>query len=138
MSNSPIPAERWRGIFREHRASGLSVAAFCRRAGISPAPFYSWRRKLRHEPTRPNRSGSRRGEVKPYRGSHGPADSKVSDFVEVQRPAEAMAEASALELRLPGGRSLVIRPGFDRPTLRALLTTLESWSTFGDRPEMGA
>lgn len=82
--------------------------------------------------------GMLRGEVKPYQGSHGPADSKVAGFVEVELPAEVVAEASALELRLPGGRALVIRPGFDRSTLRDLLATLESWPTFGDRPEVGA
>ena len=31
-----------------------------------------------------------------------------------------------MELRLPGDRSVVIRPGFDRATLVALLATLES------------
>ncbi len=35
------------------------------------------------------------------------------------------AEAGALEVRLPGGRGIVVRPGFDRPTLLDLVATLE-------------
>lgn len=50
----------------------------------------------------------------------------VAGFVEVKRPAEAIAEASAIELRLPGDRFLVIRPGFDRVTLLDLLAALEA------------
>lgn len=54
------------------------------------------------------------------------AGSKVAGFVEVKLPPEAMAEARAIELRLPGDRCLLIRPGFDRSTLVDLLATLES------------
>jgi transposase-like protein len=32
------------GVVLSQRSSGLSVAAFCRREGISPATFYRWRR----------------------------------------------------------------------------------------------
>jgi flagellin len=42
---------RWREIFRKQRASGLSVAAFCRRSRIPQASFYAWRRKLRDAAT---------------------------------------------------------------------------------------
>jgi hypothetical protein len=41
-------------------------------------------------------------------------------------PQEPPRAADALEVRLPGQRSIVVRPGFDRPTLRALLATLEA------------
>ena len=50
-------------------------------------------------------------------------------------PPETVAAARAIELRLPGGRSLVIRPGFDRSTLRELLTTLESCPSSGEGRE---
>ncbi len=36
----------WLGILCEQSASGLSVAAFCRRASISGPSFYGWKRKL--------------------------------------------------------------------------------------------
>jgi hypothetical protein len=43
------------------------------------------------------------------------------------RPAESrQSSADALELRLPDGPSIVVRPGFDRSTLRALLETLRT------------
>jgi len=40
------------------------------------------------------------------------------------RPAGA--RSSAIEIRLKGGRSLVVEPGFDAGHLRALLAVLEA------------
>ncbi len=34
-------------LLRQQQASGLSVAAFCRRETIKPASFYAWRRRHR-------------------------------------------------------------------------------------------
>lgn len=93
MSKPSDSASRWREIVRGHADSGLSVAAYCRRARIPPGSFYAWRRKLR--------------------------DAAV--FAEVR----VAPESSPLELVLPGGRSVLVRPGFDRGTLSALLDTLE-------------
>jgi transposase-like protein len=76
------------------------VAAFCRRAGVSQPSFYAWRRKLRGETT----------------------------FAEVKLSAEPVAETGGIELRLPGRRCVVVRPGFDRQTLVELLHVLEASS----------
>ena len=38
-----------RRIVLAQRGSGLSVAAFCRREGISPATFYLWRKRVEGE-----------------------------------------------------------------------------------------
>lgn len=47
MSRRRLDRENhWRGILCEQSASGLSVAAFCRRASISGPSFYAWKRKL--------------------------------------------------------------------------------------------
>jgi transposase-like protein len=81
---------------REYRKSRLTVAAFCRRAGVSQPSFYAWRRRLCGEAT----------------------------FAEVKVPREAAAEAGGIELRLPGERCVVLRPGFDRRTLLDLLDVL--------------
>jgi transposase-like protein len=99
MNTRGVAAERWRGILRRHRASGLSVAAFCRRAGVSPVSFYAWRRKL----------------------------GKETAFVEVKVAGEAspVPTADGIELRLPGRRCLVVRRGFDRQALVDLLHVLE-------------
>lgn len=37
---------RWRGLLARHISSGSSVAAFCRREGVSLSTFDWWRRKL--------------------------------------------------------------------------------------------
>ena len=37
----------WRELIQRRRHSGLSVADVCEQAGVSPASFYQWKRKLR-------------------------------------------------------------------------------------------
>ena len=39
----------WRMAIQMQRESELPIAEFCRREGLSPASFYSWRRKLEQE-----------------------------------------------------------------------------------------
>jgi len=94
-------AGEWRRIIRDQRRSELSVAEFCRRARVQPVSFYAWRQRLRDD-----------------RG-----------FVEVKIAGDATrgvpSTACLLELRLPGERSVLIPPGFDPQTLRALLAVLE-------------
>ena len=91
-------AVRWREIVRGQAQSGLSVAAYCRRARVPQSSFYAWRRKLR----------------------------ETAAFTEVRVVAPAAAsEASALEVRLSGGRCIVVWPGFDRQTLLDLVAALE-------------
>ena len=98
MRKTRFSIEQWRGIMQEQQASGLSVAAFCRRAHVPQASFFAWRRRLRDAVT----------------------------FAEVKVPATPVAEADGIELRLPGRRYVVLRPGFDRQTLLDLLATLEA------------
>jgi hypothetical protein len=88
----------------------LSVAAFCRRSHIAQASFYAWRRKLRDAAT----------------------------FSEVRILPEAVPAAGALELVLPGGRRVVVRPGFDRATLLALVDALERGTKDGAGGESDA
>ena len=40
----------WRLRLRRQVASGLSIAAFCRREEVSSASFYAWRRRLATPP----------------------------------------------------------------------------------------
>jgi transposase-like protein len=37
----------WRQCIQRQSASGLSIAAFCRREGVSPRLFYAWRDRLK-------------------------------------------------------------------------------------------
>jgi hypothetical protein len=116
MSKPAHSVEEWREIFRQQQASGLPVTAFCRQHRVPQASFFAWRRKLRE-------AGSF-AEVKiapgpqPVRhGAHG-----------------VVRDNGGIELRLAGGRSLLVRAGFDPPTLRQLLATLE---TAGDNAALG-
>ena len=97
-------AARWREIVWGHADSGLLVAAYCRRARVPQASFYAWRRRLRVADS-PRRDGT--------------------SFAEVRVTPVAPPDAGTLEVRLPGGRGIVVRPGFDRQTLRDLVATLE-------------
>jgi transposase-like protein len=88
--------DQWRKIVAEQAVSGLSIAAYCRRAKVPLASFYTWRRKLR-------------GTVR---------------FAEVKIAPEPAGKTSGIELRLPGRRCVVVRAGFDRQTLQDLLDVL--------------
>jgi transposase-like protein len=46
MARDRGAAERWRERVAQWRASGLSVAEFCRREGLSSPSFYIWRKRL--------------------------------------------------------------------------------------------
>jgi hypothetical protein len=98
MRKRTISGEQWRKIISQQPASGLSIAAFCRQAEVSPASFYVWRRKLRRD---------------------------TAHFAEVKITPEPGPESSGIELRLSNGRCVLVRPGFDRQTLLDLLATLE-------------
>ena len=100
MSTRRVSADQWRRLIEQHERSGLTVTAFCERAGVSAASFYGWRRKLRDEVT----------------------------FAEVTLSTQAPSDGGGIELRLPGRRCVVVRPGFDRRTLLDLLDVLESHS----------
>jgi hypothetical protein len=47
----PASSQRWQQRLQRFRDSGLTVAAFCEREGISAASSYAWRRRLQHDPT---------------------------------------------------------------------------------------
>ena len=113
MSKSKDSVARWREIMRSQARSGLSIAAYCRRACVSEASFYAWRRKLRD-------AGSF-AEVRVTPESAGEAGA----FEVRDAGAFEVRDADALELRLKRGRRIVVRPGFDRATLLALVDTLE-------------
>ena len=98
--------EKWRAMVSEQIASGQSVAAFCKERGVTSSQVFAWKKRLR--------------------------EAEKAQFVEVQiKPAEPLREigirqqAKAIEVRLCGGRSIAVEPGFDADHLRALLAVLE-------------
>jgi transposase-like protein len=105
MNISPRPGpQEWRPIIDGQRTSGLTIAAYCLKSGITQGSFYTWKRRLR-QPAKRNRSPK-------------PA------FVEVTPPR--VETAGTIEIRLPAGRCLLVRRGFDRGLLVELIRALES------------
>ena len=95
---------KWRRIMGDQRASGLSVAAFCRRHGVAAASLYAWRRQL--------------GQAA---GAGVFVEAKVVDPL----PAQA---AGSIEVCLKGGRRVRVGGGFDARVLLELVTALECLS----------
>jgi hypothetical protein len=135
MSKPVHSIEEWREIFRQQQASGLPATVFCRQQRVPQASFYAWRRKLRD-------AGSRRK----LRKSTGFAEVKVAPVSALGVRGVPLAEDDAggsehhpggIELRLAGQRSIVVRPGFDPPTLRQLLATLETAGANATSKEAG-
>jgi transposase-like protein len=105
MNKSQLPGrEEWRQIIDGQRASGLTVAAYCRDRGIKEGAFYTWKRRLR-SPAKSNRSSA-------------PA------FVEVKPPKIPSAEG--IEICLRDERRLLVRREFDTDLLMDLIRTLET------------
>ena len=97
---------KWREVIFEQQQSGKSVAAYCQERGLRAWQFYEWKKRLRESEAAPFVEV----EVKPV------AKTTLPDAVHGQ----------AIEVRLKGGRSLVVEAGFDAHHLRALLRVLES------------
>ena len=99
-------AARWRGLVSEQVESGKSVAAFCRERGVPASQMFSWKKRFREKDA-----------VKFVEVAVTPA---------VESRSMPAARGGAIEVRLKGGRSLVVEPGFDASHLRILLGVLES------------
>ena len=96
---------KWRELVSEQEQSGKTVAEFCRERGIARSKFYLWRQR--------------------WAGAQA-----ASGFVRVKVPPPVEKEplatvARGIEIRLAGGRTLVVAPDFDAGHLRALLAVLE-------------
>jgi hypothetical protein len=95
---------KWRDLVSEQVASGRSVAVFCRERGLRDWQFYDWKKRVRESES----------------AKFIPVEVAV---VEEQAPAAA---GWAIEVRLRGGRRVMVEPGFDAQHLRALLLVLEA------------
>jgi transposase-like protein len=90
-------------VIEAQQESGLSIAAFCKKEGISQAAYYYWRRKLAGGVSKPNKKSP-------------PA------FLEVVMPRD---NTVALELVLSSGNTLRINPGADNKILGHVLSALK-------------
>ena len=95
----------WQMVMATRKESGLSVAAFCKKEGISEAAFYYWRKKLTVANSKQNKRGSR----------------SSSTFIEVAMPKD---NPVSLELILSSGHTLRIGSRVDTKTLSSVLSVL--------------
>lgn len=107
MKTSQSASARWAWIIQQQEAGALSIAEFCRRREVSPPSFFAWRRRLRL-------------------GVEPPAAFVELKTVSPEHGGGASSAVVALELVLPGGLRVQVRPGFDRQTLRDLVAALEA------------
>ena len=100
-----IEKERmWRAHLAAFRTSGATRRAFCVRRHLPLSSFYYWQKRLRIEP----------------------AD-VVSMTAPRLIPIEVLPSREArYEIRLPGGRELIISDGFDVNAVRALVDVLDA------------
>lgn len=100
----------WRELIGRQRASGQSIAAFCRETGVSVASFYEWKRKLRR------RTPSARPSVK--RTAFAPVQ------ILPEQTASSMDWDGRVEVVLPDGVVLRVAAGCEERTLEVILTAL--------------
>jgi transposase-like protein len=97
---------KWRGLVSEQGRSGQGVTAFCRERGFCASQFFAWKKRL--------------------------SQAAAGQFVEVQvvgagaAAQPTAAQSRAMEVRLGGGRCVLVEPGFDAGHLRAVLAALET------------
>jgi hypothetical protein len=99
----------WRRALERFPRSGLSIRAFCAQQGITEHSFYRWRRVLAE------RDGQGSG-----------AEPTLPLFVPVT--VEPEPAGSVLEVVLPRGVRVCVRPGCDAALLAQVLTVLEGRS----------
>jgi len=97
---------QWQRWIQQWPASGLSVRGYCERLGVSEQCFYRWRRLL-----------GQRGRLRQANAPSPPL------FVPVEIESPIMA--SPIEVVLPRGQRVGVRPGFDPTTLAQVLAVLE-------------
>jgi hypothetical protein len=125
MSKAESPAwQKWREIIERQQASGLSAAAFCRNHGVADSSFFTWKRKL----------ALSRADVSAAGPADAPAtvptDASASSFPGfVQATISPIRSgAASIQIRLRGGRRLLVRRGFDRDLLAEVVAFFESRS----------
>lgn len=124
--------DQWRQRMARQRASGLSIAEFCRQEQVSPHSFHVWKRKL-GAPTCGRRSSRKAAPVRQARNGftvvasrprprQAPADTERSAHAAefLQLPLAPVRTSPWIELTLPEGA--VVR--LPQQNLAALVTVL--------------
>ena len=121
----------WRRQVDGWRGSGQTVRAYCWQRRLSEPSFYAWRRELARrrdvEANGTGRTGRGRSRRRP-RQMFVPV--QVMDNQGAASPSSngTLSENSpdrGVDIVLAGGRRLRVQPGFDGPTLAAVIQVLE-------------
>ena len=101
-------ARYWETVVREHGQSGMTVKAFCAERGLSEASFYWWRRELRQ-----------------FAAGQQGNEAASEGFVQLVTSGQSEAHgASGVALQVDGRIGILVAPGFDQDTLRAVLAVV--------------
>ena len=120
--------DQWRQLMARQRASGLSVAEFCRRENVSRQGFHVWKRKLGQKTSAQHGSGGaaraqRSRKRRPRRQfRHAPAKPMMPTPVPgfLQLPVTAVRPSPWIELAMADGTILRL----PQQNLTALITVL--------------
>jgi transposase-like protein len=109
MANHERDAKRevfWRGVFKRHGTSGLTIRAFCRREQLTESAFFAWRRTIAERDT----------EAKPP---------KRPAFLPVMVDGDSRRDG-AITIELAGGRVLRLPEATPTQRLVELVHALEA------------
>lgn len=115
--------EVWRARLKRQRESGLTVAEFCRREGVSSATLFAWKRKLQGEsPAASARMSGRRPAQTTSLAARQPALAG-SQAAFVQLPLSPTRSSPWIELVLVEG-TIIRLPQQNLTALETILRTL--------------
>ena len=104
---------QWRQRLERQRASGLSIASFCRKEGVSTVTFHTWKRKLQVEAA-PGPRPTDRSVAVPSRPSPRPARTDAGTMPRtacfLQLPIVGARVEPCVELTLVDGTLVRIPP----------------------------
>ncbi len=125
--------EEWRKRIERQQQSGLTVAAFSQREGVSPAAVYAWRRKLQAKRSPQTKKAPPRKTRRARTDRQGQSSAAASDVPFVQLPLSAQAASPWIEVVLAEG-TVVRLPQQNLAALQTVLRTLGGapTSTTGD------
>lgn len=95
--------DQWRQRVERQRESRLSIAAFCRKEGLSPASFHSWKRRLRT--SAPARTLRKAAAIQRPGDQRGTVTERPGRQPSPIRSATAIRSADFLQLPVLGARS---------------------------------
>lgn len=134
MGRDDLKRSKWRRRIERQRLSERTVDEFCLDEGIAPATFYYWKRALRCELAVAVAADDRSvGVEAASRRRQPPIQLEPERFLPVTVVGDAVnGITTVLEVELPRGVRLHVRPGCDLGLLREVLDWCRT-ATGGER-----